>query len=63
MIPEFEPDHNHPLNTPEGMLRRLLVRNANGVWLIRVDDDDFARVPRWMWGHCEKALPDAEVIR
>lgn len=44
------------LTTPTGMLRHLLHRNEFGVWSIKVNDNKFAVLPRWMWAYCEKVM-------
>ena len=44
------------INTPEGMLRWLLRVNEHGVVFVRVDNDRCLPLPRWVWGHCKRAL-------
>lgn len=49
------------INTAEGMLRELLVVNSHGVWFVKVEET-YRPLPRWMWGHCKRALPDPVVL-
>lgn len=49
------------INTSIGMLRYLVVKNSHGVWFLRIDDK-YQPLPRWMWGHCEKAVSDPVVL-
>ena len=44
------------INTPLGLLSYLLYINQQGVVFVKVDDDRFYPLPKWMWGHCKRAL-------
>ena len=44
------------INAPEGMLRWLLTVNQHGVVVVRVDEDRYYVLPKWIWGHCKRAL-------
>jgi hypothetical protein len=44
------------INTPLGMLNYLLHVNQHGVVFVRVDDETYYPLPRWLWGHCKRAL-------
>jgi hypothetical protein len=53
---EPTPPRPADINTPEGLLRHLLYVNECGVAFVRVDDDKYHQLPRWLWGHCKRAL-------
>jgi hypothetical protein len=50
------------INTPGDLLHFLLCKNENGIWFVRVDGK-YLSLPRWMWTSCDKACPNAEVLR
>lgn len=61
-MPKKKVKKEDDINTAIGMLRYILVKNEHGVWFIEIDNL-YQLVPRWMRGHCEKAVPNPRIIK
>lgn len=49
------------INTPVGMLRLLAVKNQHGMWFVEINSM-YVPLPRWMWGHLNRAVPNPRII-